>query len=130
MTIGEDDPNAPPGWPLAIGDADVVEFLAPGGVREDFEYWEGNCCVNWVDGVPYTARWRVGMKDDQLWEYYEGHVRAEPTVAPSEAVRLRLRRIERNLASVPPLSAMFQESLERHMAKMEARIEYLERRGL
>ena len=76
--VGDYDPNAPPGWPLAIGDPETVSWWAPGGVREDFDYWEGNCCINWVDGVPYTAKWRDGWKDGVNWQFYEGHVPAEP----------------------------------------------------
>jgi len=72
------DPNAPEGWPLAIGDPDIAPAgMGGGGIDERFEYWEGNCCINWVNGVPYTAKWRLDIKDGKLWGFYEGHVPAE-----------------------------------------------------
>lgn len=74
------DPNAPEGWTLAIGDRDYVPagLGLRGGAEEGFEYWEGNCCINWVNGVPYTAKWRLEVVDGQIWSFYEGHVPAEP----------------------------------------------------
>lgn len=73
------DPNAPEGWPLAIGEPDIKPWGRPWqrGVADDFERWTGNCCINWVDGVPYTAEWHMGEKDGLPWNFYKGHVPAE-----------------------------------------------------
>ena len=124
---GDMDPNAPPGWPLAIGDADVVPWGAPGGLDGAFESWKGNCCINWVDGIPYTAKWRTGVKDGQSWDFYEGHVRAEPVgddprMSPVESVRFSHRAFQLYVAKV------FEDTPERrddpvfmeHVEKTEA----------
>lgn len=77
--IGDVDPNAPPGWPLRIGDADFVEWGMPGGVTDRYdETWLGNCCINVVDGVRYTAKFGIGDRNGKSYSIYEGHVRAEP----------------------------------------------------
>ncbi len=79
LRVGDFDPKAPVGWPLAIGDrdaeiTDMVEFV------DQFDSWKGNCCINWIDGVPYTAKWRLENNNMIFgWKIYEGHVRAEPT---------------------------------------------------
>lgn len=105
LQSGDMDPNAPPGWPLAIGDPDVVPWGAPGGVDGAFESWKGNCCINWVDGTPYTAKWRTGVKDGQSWDFYEGHVRAEPIgddpkMSPVESVLFTQRAFQLYVAKV------------------------------
>ncbi len=96
---GDVDPNAPAGWPLAIGEPDFVSWSLPGSARDEFVFWEGNCCINWVNRVPYTAKWRTGVKDGKSWDFYEGHVPAEPIVLPAkvsraESARLRLSQFE------------------------------------
>lgn len=63
---------------MAIGDPDIAPWGRPGGVDARFEFWKGNCCINWVDGVPYTAKWRMGDIDGIPWDFYEGHVVAKP----------------------------------------------------
>ena len=76
--IGDMDPNAPPGWPLAIGDPDFVEIPKLGGVRYMYDDWLGNCCHHEVDGVHYTAKFSIGARDGKYYWIYEGHVKAEP----------------------------------------------------
>lgn len=76
--IGDRDPNAPPDWPLAIGDPDLVEAGPLGGVRFMYDGWLGNCCVHKVNGVYYTAKFSPGVKNGKLYWFYEGHVKAEP----------------------------------------------------
>ena len=76
--IGDMDPNAPPGWPLAIGDPDFVEIPKLGGVRAMFDDWLGNCCHHEVDGVHYRAKFSIGARNGKYYRIYEGHVKAEP----------------------------------------------------
>ena len=76
--IGDMDPNAPPGWPLAIGDPDFVEIPKLGGVRAMFDEWLGNCCHHEVDGVHYRAKFSIGARNGKYYRIYEGHVKAEP----------------------------------------------------
>ncbi len=80
LGVGDFDPKAPEGWPLAIGDRDIVPGGMAGGVAWQFETWKGNCCINWISGVPYTAKWRSEDPEDVFgWQIYEGHVEATPT---------------------------------------------------
>ena len=74
LRVGDQDPHAPPGWPLAVGDEIPVGFCTQGW-DEALDYWEGNFHVNWVDGVPYTMKWSYGFKRRMI---YDGHVPAEP----------------------------------------------------
>ena len=131
---GDMDPNAPPGWPLAIGDPDVVPWGAPGGVDGIFESWKGNCCINWVDGIPYTAKWETGVKDGQSWDFYEGHVRAEPVgdgpkMSPVESVRFSHRAFQLHVAKVfedtPERrnDPLFMEQIEKIEAMYRQRLE-------
>ena len=76
--IGDMDPNAPPGWPLAIGDPDFVEVPKEGSVMAMFDDWLGNCCHHEVDGVHYTAKFSPGVRNGKHYWIYEGHVKAEP----------------------------------------------------
>ena len=76
--VGDVDPKAPPGWPLRIGDPDFVEWAMPGGVDTGYESWLGNCCISVVDGVRYTAKFRIGTRNGKSYNIYEGHVKAEP----------------------------------------------------
>ncbi len=78
LKIGDIDPKAPEGWPLAIGDRDIVPMGMAGGVGSRFEFWKGNCCINWIEGIPYTASWR---EEEALfgWKYYAERVEAKPT---------------------------------------------------
>ena len=76
--IGDMDPNAPPGWPLAIGDPDFVEVPKLGGVRAMFDDWLGNCCHHEVDGVHYRAKFSIAARNGKYYRIYEGHVKAEP----------------------------------------------------
>lgn len=76
--IGDMDPNAPPGWPLAIGDPDFTEVPKLGSVTELFDEWLGNCCIHEVDGVHYTAKFSPGVRNGKHYWIYQGHVKAEP----------------------------------------------------
>ena len=70
--IGDMDPNAPPGWPLAIGDPDFVEIPKLGGVRYMYDDWLGNCCHHEVDGVHYTAKFSIAPGTGNTTGYTKG----------------------------------------------------------
>lgn len=94
LKVGDVDPNAPPGWPLVIGDPDIVPWGHPGGIAEMFDYWEGNCCINFVDGVPYTVKWEIETRDGVSVNVYMGHVRAVPSLGgdPLAEIEAELKR--------------------------------------
>ncbi len=139
LQVGDMDPNAPEGWPLAIGDPETVPWLMPGGVRDGFEYWERNCCINWVDGAPYTATWRTGVKDGQSWDFYEGHVpsvsKAFPKVSALESARLGLADFEHSMNSVKEndpeglADPEFQDFIGKYRSWAQERIERAKREG-
>ncbi len=106
LSVGDYDPKAPDGWPLAVGDRDT-EISNVAGVARHFEYWKGNCCINWIDGVPYTAKWRLEESGNIFgWRIYKGHVRAEPTERwllrndPVEQLKPPLYEVLRNVVVV------------------------------
>ena len=128
LRIGDLDPKAPPGWPLAIGDSisdpDWFEMVG------DYPRWEGNWFVNEIDGVHYYAAFderrgpEPGERDDR--RIFKG-MEVARTLYQRRWERLAEINALLNLEGIRPLT--MEEYLSGTPATPE-RLEMFERHGL